>query len=103
MIRTYVRLSRTGRRAPEAELVAVRVAIDHLPHAVRQRLPFVGLDPARCDLLDECVEVVDPDQGVRAAGGVLVFDDEDVAMLRQLPNRLRRIRKERRLFAEQAL
>ena len=68
-------LTRRGvkRRAAERELVAVRVAVDRLAHAVGQCLAIGGLKPARSDRGYSGIEIIkeDRDHGFACAIGVL--------------------------------
>jgi hypothetical protein len=55
---------------------------------------FVGFNSARGDLRDERVQVVDEDGDVCPTRRFAVLLDEQVAMLRELPDRLGRVRDE---------
>src|SRR5262249_30243126 len=87
----------------EADLVSVVVAKDCFARPVRVCLTLVGLNPARGDLGNERVQVIDENGDVRPTGPFAVLLDEQVAMLVDLPDGLGRVRDERGLLAQQTL
>ena len=89
--------------AAEANLVAVGVAVDHLAHTVPVRLLCGRLDSSGRDALDPLIEVVDEERVLCMAGALGPLLDVEVPVLGKLPHRLRRVRKERRPAAQQAL
>jgi hypothetical protein len=95
--------SRSNDRAAEAGLVAIGVPIDRLARLAGIRDQLNRLDAARGDLRNERFEGFDEDGVDRPAGALSVLHDVQRAMLRELPDRLSRVRYERRLRAEQPL
>jgi hypothetical protein len=92
-----------ARAAAEADLIAVRVPVDHLGHAVVVCLPLGGLDAPPGNLGDPVVEVVHERQyqGVPRPFGLL--DDIDVPVLSHVPYRLSVVGQERGPPAEELL
>ncbi len=67
---------RACRQPTEADLVAVRVSIGHLPNPVRVGLALGGFDPSAGDLADHCIEVIDDDRVHRVTGVLRSLFDE---------------------------
>ena len=83
-----------GRRAAEADVVAVRVAEGRLPYAAVVRLLLVRLESAGRDVLDVRVEVLDEEHDHAVPGVLGLLDDVQVAVLGQLPDRFGGVRGE---------